>query len=381
MKIIRSNISWVLAIVMSLISCSKVIEPVPENELPHLEGVKGVIQDDFEGESVVIYSNSSYSVFVAYSRITESGKRLDFETSNLEFPIIMEDNEGTQWDIFGNAISGIGEGDKLNPISYQVGYWFSFASFYPKVTLFGETENERIHDDFQNTEWLIDPDDIKRGAFRDGIPSIDNPKYNNIRFYLDELDTVDNSIQDENELVVVVENEPAIRIYPHSILNWHEIVNDSITGEGVSVSYCPLTGTSTIWERDISSTQNVEFGVSGLLYNNNLILYDRSTGSLWSQIMNQSINGSLKGKKANRINSVEMNWRGILKFQKPTEILSENTGFDRRYDLYPYGDYKTNSNSLYPLTYTDDRLHPKERVLAIILNDKAKIYQLEDFSN
>ena len=226
---------------------------------------------------------------------------------------------------------------------------------------------------------MIDPDDIKQGAFRDGIPSIDAPQFNDIRFYLDELDNVAQSISDENELVVVVENEPAIRIYPHAILNWHEIVNDNITGEGLSISYCPLTGTSTVWEREIAGTQNVEFGVSGLLYNNNLILYDRSTGSLWSQIMSRSINGSLKGNIPNRINSIEMSWRGVFKFQKPSEILSENTGYIRDYDLYPYGTYKSSDHLLFPITFTDDRIHPKERVLALILNDKAKVYTLEDF--
>jgi hypothetical protein len=381
MKKLRLAVFWILAILLSSIACSKVNEPAPANYRPILQGIKGVIQDEFEGESVVIYSNSKYRVFVAYSRTTESGKNLDFKTSDLEFPIIMEDNEGTQWDIFGNAISGIGKGDKLINLPYQVGYWFSFSSFYPKVTLYGEIENERINDDFQNAEWLIDPNDIKQGAFRDGIPSIDDPQFNNISFYLDELDNISASIDNENELVVAVENDPAIRVYPHSILNWHEIVNDSISGKGMSISYCPLTGTSTFWERDIGGKQNVEFGVSGLLYNNNLILYDRSTGSLWSQIMAQSINGNLKGNIPNRINSIEMNWEGILKFQKPTEILSENTGYDRDYNFYPYGNYKSSSNLIFPITFTDDRLHPKERVLALVLNNKAKVYTLEDFNN
>jgi hypothetical protein len=76
-----------------------------------------------------------------------------------------------------------------------------------------------------------------------------------------------------------------------------------------------------------------------------------------------------------------MNWEGVKKLNKSTFLLSENTGFSRKYDVYPYGDYRASPNLLFAITYTDDRLHPKERVMAIMINDKAKVYQFEDFEN
>ena len=373
-----TKLSFILFTSLATIgSCSNLEQPEPSGIIPPTTtSFTGVIQDDFEGEGIAIYANAKFQIFVAYSRVAKSGKTLDLHLSPNPFPFIFEDEEGTQWDIFGTAISGPGKGDALIPVPHQVGYWFSFSSFFPKVTLYGEAENERLFARFNGNEWLINPDDIKQGASQDGIPSINEPEFSFVDLFDEQNDPYE-----ENELMVVILDGSSIKAYPHAILNWHEIVNDSINGENIALSYCPLTGTSSIWNSEVVSGQALDFGVSGLLYNNNLILYDRNTESLWSQILNKSINGSLKDTTPKRENSVEMNWRGVKQLHQPTLLLSENTGFSRRYDLYPYGDYRTSSNFLFNLTYSDERLHPKERVLAVMLNDKAKIYQLEDFSN
>ena len=373
-----TKLSFILFTSLATIgSCSNFEQPEPSGIIPPTTtSFTGVIQDDFEGEGIAIYANAKFQIFVAYSRVAKSGKTLDLHLSPNPFPFIFEDEEGTQWDIFGTAISGPGKGDALIPVPHQVGYWFSFSSFFPKVTLYGEAENERLFARFNGNEWLINPDDIKQGASQDGIPSINEPEFSFVDLFDEQNDPYE-----ENELMVVILDGSSIKAYPHAILNWHEIVNDSINGENIALSYCPLTGTSSIWNSEVVSGQALDFGVSGLLYNNNLILYDRNTESLWSQILNKSINGSLKDTTPKRENSVEMNWRGVKQLHQPTLLLSENTGFSRRYDLYPYGDYRTSSNFLFNLTYSDERLHPKERVLAVMLNDKAKIYQLEDFSN
>ena len=84
------------------------------------------------------------------------------------------------------------------------------------------------------------------------------------------------------------------RAYPILILNWHEIVNDVVGGVPVTVSYCPLCGTGTAFHRSFSGV-NTTFGVSGLLYNSDLLLYDRGSESLWSQILGQAVSGNSRG--------------------------------------------------------------------------------------
>lgn len=369
------NFSYSLILLIYLLNACTTSDP-GRDLAPSIPQETGVIQDEFEGESVLIYANSRLHLFVAYSRTSASGKVLDFHVSDKPFPVVFEDNEGTLWNVFGEAVSGPGDGDKLLPVIAQTGYWFSFSSFFPKVTLYNESLNERIIDEFNNNEWLINPADVKKASLKDGIPSIDDPQFD-----LVDLFDENNELYEEGELMIVINDNTGARVYPHTILNWHEVVNDTFDDENIVLSYCPLTGTGSVWESDVTGTLNPEFGVSGLLYNNNLILYDRNTESLWSQILGQSVNGDLIDNRVTYKNSITMSWRGVKELSMPTRVLTENTGFNRSYDIYPYGDYKTSSNLLFTPTYTDDRLHPKAWVLAIIINNRTKIYQFKDFSN
>ena len=223
-------------------------------------------------------------------------------------------------------------------------------------------------------EWLISRREIKDGGTgRDGIPSIDNPKF-----------IVDPGVNSgglaDDEIVIGVYFDGEARAYPHYILDWHEIVNDVLGNFPITLSYCPLTGTAFAWERDSDSPDST-FGVSGLLYNSNLLLYDRRTESLWSQLKLQCVNGDLIGERPTLYNIVETDWRTWKKLYPETLVLSEDTGLSRNYDTYPDGDYKTNDNYLLFLPAPHDRRLPnKKRVYAIIDNDKSKAYQFEDFT-
>ena len=169
--------------------------------------------------------------------------------------------------------------------------------------------------------------------------------------------------------------------YPHIILDWHEIVNDDVAQSAIAVTYCPLTGTGIGWGRIVNGSKTT-FGVSGLLYNNNLIPYDRSTRSNWSQIRLDCVNGRLIGDVIETFPVVETTW-GTWKSMFPeTKVLSLNTGYSREYGEYPYGDYRTNNNYLlFPLSNYDGRLPAKERVHGIIINGRAKVYQFDDFTD
>jgi hypothetical protein len=225
-------------------------------------------------------------------------------------------------------------------------------------------------DNSGNGLWLVPDDQVfDGGPGKDGIPAIGNPQFTGPE---------EAQYLTGNDLILGLVVDGVARAYPHKILDWHEIVNDSSDDLLFSVIYCPLTGTGTGWNRRVLGSITT-FGVSGLLYNSNIIPYDRETGSNWSQIMLKAINGPLKGTKAETFNLIETTWSTWKSMYPETIVLSESTGYNRNYRISPYGDYKTNSAILYPLNNNDDRLDGKERVLGVLLDEKSKAYSIKKF--
>lgn len=210
------------------------------------------------------------------------------------------------------------------------------------------------------------------GVGRDGIPSIDEPMFSPAN----EVNTAFDDV-----LVLGIEHEGELKAYPVHMLNWHEIINDDINGLEVAITYCPLTGTGVGWGRRLDGFLT-SFGVSGFLYNTNLMPYDRRTGSTWSQQKLACVNGPLRGRKPETHTLIETTFRTWKKAFPESQVLNANTGFDRRYVEYPYGDYLTNNDLLFfPVQPIDDRLPAKERVLAVLidsLNQKTYRFNEED---
>ncbi len=221
--------------------------------------------------------------------------------------------------------------------------------------------------------WSIPIAEVKDGGpGKDGIPSIDNPKFLNIN----QIDFLS-----DDDLIVGIVSGNVVKAYPHPILDWHEVLNDEINGVFVTINYCPLTGTAFGWKSKVNDTKTT-FGVSGLLYNANLILYDRNTGSNWSQMKLECVNGPLIGDKPELVNIIETNWKTWKALYPNSKILSTDTGFSRNYNNYPYGPYKTsNTYFIFQPSIFNDALPNKERVYAIIDNNESKIYQFTSFEN
>jgi len=209
------------------------------------------------------------------------------------------------------------------------------------------------------------------GPGKDGIPALLNPEMIGV----DEVDFIS-----DFELVLGYKNGDDVRAYPHKILDQHEIINDEVNGDPVAITYCPLTGTGIGWGRMINGTETT-FGVSGLLYNTNLIPYDRNTDSNWSQINLDCVNGPLRGKKVTTFQLVETTWEVWRRMYPQTKVVSLNTGFSRNYQFYPYGNYRTAEGTIFPYTPRDTRLHEKERVHGIIVKNKVKAYRFGLFSD
>ncbi len=218
-------------------------------------------------------------------------------------------------------------------------------------------------------DWLVPKDEVLNGGpGKDGIPSIDNPQFDQAK---------DVSSFFDDELVVGIEYNGELHGYPIPILDWHEIVNDKIDDLAIAIMYCPLTGTAIGWERQIGS-RVFTFGVSGLLYNSNLMPYDRRTNSTWSQQRMECVNGSRIGDVPKTFILIETTLATWKKSFPDSKIMNGNTGFDRRYSIYPYGSYRTNDQLLFPVAITDARLHPKERVLSVLINQSARAYRFNE---
>ncbi|AWV97016.1 DUF3179 domain-containing protein [Arcticibacterium luteifluviistationis] len=208
-----------------------------------------------------------------------------------------------------------------------------------------------------NEEWDIPFAQVKDGGVgKDGIRSIDAP-------VVVEGDAA-TFLKDE-ELVLGIKYGNTAIAYPHKILDYHEIVNHGIEDFSYSISYCPLTGTGILYNRNIDNKLTT-FGVSGLLFNSNLILYDRETGSNWPQMMLKSVNGEQRGKENEFNQLIETTWATWKKWYPDSKVMSVSENLGRNYDKYPYGNYKTNDEYLlYSVPYKLKNIPNKERILGI----------------
>lgn len=196
------------------------------------------------------------------------------------------------------------------------------------------------------------------GPPKDGIPSIDDPTFVSSE-RADEM-------LDPGDIVFGYASKNDVKAYPQHVLVHHEIVNDALDGTNVSVTYCPLTGTVLGFERG-----GTEFGVSGKLVNNNLVMYDRNTDSRWPQILATAIEGPLEGRSLREFRLVWTTWKRWKGEYPATRVLSEDTGFARNYDRGPYGNYNpprgyyARQGTLFPPLRKDDRFPDKRVVMGV----------------
>ena len=218
---------------------------------------------------------------------------------------------------------------------------------------------------FDLSDSLIPRDEIHLGGPpRDGIPSIDEP-----RFVGADAATF---LRDDDRILGIVRDGQA-RAYPIAILNWHEVVNDQIGGSPVAITYCPLCGTGVAFDAGSAAAPR-SFGVSGLLYNSDVLLYDRETESLWSQLMMQAVSGPLRGERLTPLPLTHTSWQAWRNRHPDTEVLSTETGHTRDYRRNPYAGYGNHDELFFPVASLSRRYHPKEQVIGIELDGRFKAY-------
>ncbi len=202
--------------------------------------------------------------------------------------------------------------------------------------------------------------------FKDCIPSIDDPSFESV--------SSADSWLESDDVVFALDYKGEARAYAQRIMNWHEIVNDEVAGDPLAITFCPLCGSALAFDRRVDG-QVLEFGVSGKLHNNDLVMYDRQTETLWQQITGEAIVGELFGNKLTQVPMSGMRWSQFKEEFPGGQVLSRNTGFSRNYDRYPYGDYEQDASTLFPVSGgVDDTIHPKTVVYGVEIENSYKAY-------
>jgi len=208
------------------------------------------------------------------------------------------------------------------------------------------------------------------GPPRDGIPALSDPKL---------IAAGSASYLKPGDRVVGISLNGETRAYPIGILNWHEIVNDEIAGQRFAITYCPLCGTAVAFDATIDG-KATDFGVSGLLYNSDVLLYDRDTESLWSQIMSKSVAGKRVGQALTPIPISHTTWRDWLGEHPDTLVLSDDTGYSRDYQRDPYDGYEQSRHTYFAVNNeAPDNYHPKEIVVGLGVDGVYKAYPFIEF--
>ena len=244
---------------------------------------------------------------------------------------------------------------------------FLVSSFFPV----GLEDSSRTSCKIGERKLINFSDKIKSGGQPpDGIPPIGEPRYVS-------ADEADGSVGiSEESIIFGVDYGNETKAFPRSIMVWHEIVNESIDGQNLSITYCPLTG-SAIGYKGLIGKKPTTFGTSGKLLNSNLVMYDRLSGtkSYWPQILGRSVQGPQLG---DRLDSFSVTWTtwGLWKNKHPnSQILTSDTGYIRDYGRDPYGSYqKTDTyyqkdGPMFSVMRRNDRFQPKKVVVGIKVKD------------
>ncbi len=207
---------------------------------------------------------------------------------------------------------------------------------------------------------------------KDGIPSIDNPKFYNILDAEKNLDFLDNE-----SIWIAVHIWGEAKFYPYNILVWHEIVNDSMWWKDIAITFCPLCWSAVVYNRNVD-WKKIRFGVSGKLYESNLLMYDDLTESLWSQSMWEAVVWKALWKKLKYIKSDVMNFWNFKKNYIDWEILTDDTWVRRNYSQIPYWNYTENDDLYFSVKNSDERFHAKEMFYIVNNQGQSVAFKFSD---
>ena len=220
---------------------------------------------------------------------------------------------------------------------------------------------------------LSDSTSELRAGLLDAIPPIDRPVYG---------DPIEGDWLEATDLVLGYVAGDQAYGYPFKILNFHEIVNDELDGIPVLISYCPLCRSAIVYDRRVDG-EVLSFGNSSALYESDLVMVDRNTGSYWWQVAGSAIVGTLTGASLDPLPSVVASWADWKTQHPDTLILTRDTGFSRPYERDSFGsyaDYLDSGQFAFPVSEAsrDGRLQPAALVVGVVFDDVVRAYPVDD---
>src|SRR5262245_11649081 len=217
------------------------------------------------------------------------------------------------------------------------------------------------------SKMLVPRDEIVSGGPPpDGIPAVDRPVF----------------VASHAADVWLTRREPVLalaingdaRAYPLQILIWHEIVNDTVGGRSVAITYCPLCNSGLVFDRVVDG-RTLDFGTSGKLYKSDLLMYDRQTHSLWAQIEGRAVAGERARTRLTPIPANTISYEDFKAAYPTGRVLSRDTGHGRSYGANPYAAYdRPNSVPFLFRGQPDGRRPPKERVVGVVVGGSPRAY-------
>ena len=290
--------------------------------------------------------------------------------------LLFRDKEtGSVWNLRGEAVAGELEGTHLRQLPAYSAYWFAWSSFWPNTSIWNAVGgdgsfSEEAFAAIAQREYVGD-------VPKDGIPPLDDPLKDRGAAQFVRAEEAIYVLADHMVLGIDINGDA--RAYPLRILNFHEIVNHTVGGTKVSVTYCPLTASGINIEGE-----SIEFGNTGGLYNNNMVMYDRETKSFWGQMRLGSILGPRAGQRLQHLPIFQGTWKAWRELHPKTLVLSTNTGYVRNYtgDYYFDSGYTTSDDYWFWQADTyDTRFHPKEMTLGLLGERSSHAYLYSHLKN
>ncbi len=222
-----------------------------------------------------------------------------------------------------------------------------------------------LQSDFTGSK--INSSDLVDGCSgKDCIPAISNPKFEKVQ---------EASWLADNDIVLTISHKGVNRAYPQRIMNWHEIINDTVADDPIAITFCPLCGSAVAFERKVDGVIT-ELGVSGKLHDSDLVMYDRYEGNLWQQITGEGLVGPA-ARRNEKLKPILLGTTTWVKWKKENlegEVLSKDTGYSRNYDQYPYGTYEQDDQLLFGVRGLNKSLQIKTVVYGVEIDGRSKAY-------